>query len=136
MYLSGQAKKLKYGVYEMEKTISLKASNLDTVNAFAKVADTCERISKCKIDGSEYVGKLCKRYGATLYSYGNVVVMVAYDTCAACIQVNCEKLKLFDFSGLYVFAENDDRIIKEFTKQISNYYPIQAEKLVTLRFIP
>ena len=121
-----------------EESIYLCDLSQDMLEAYSKIYGHCCNIVSLKYEGAELLGKLCKRYGAVVYSYGNVVVLLYHSQIVSAILIYPRKLHVFEFP--ICESQEDEKKTKEckrrFIKQISNLYPHSANELTKItRFI-
>lgn len=95
-----------------EESLYLCDLSQDMQEAYSKIYRHCYNIVSLKYEGAELLGKLCRRYGAVVYSYGNIVVLRYHAQIVSAILIYPRK--------------------RRFIKQISNLYPNSANELTKI----
>lgn len=114
-----------------EETTYLGDLSDDMRSAYVKLYGQCNDIVFLRYAGAEPLGKLCKRYGARLYSYGNVVVMFYHGKVQSSILIYPHKLHVFEFPTCESAedAKKTSECKRRFITQIANLYPNSANEL-------
>ena len=114
-----------------EESLYLCDLSQDMQEAYSKIYRHCYNIVSLKYEGAELLGKLCKRYGAVVYSYGNIVVLRYHAQIVSAILIYPRKLHVFEFPICESKEDEKKTTVckRRFIKQISNLYPNSANAL-------